>query len=128
MLDISRIKAIGLDLDDTLWPIWPVITRAEAQMLEFLQPLAPGAAAVFADPVRRQAVRAQVVRDNPDLSHNMSVLRLESIRSALRDNDEDVALPCRRWPAWRRVIPSSLSPMAMPTFTGSASDGISPPT
>ncbi|MCP5262625.1 MAG: HAD-IA family hydrolase [Rhodoferax sp.] len=92
MLDLSRIKAIGLDLDDTLWPIWPVITRAEAQMLEFLQPRAPGAAAVFADPVRRQAVRAQVVRDNPDLSHNMSVLRLESIRSALRDNGEDVAL------------------------------------
>jgi len=92
MLDISRIKAIGLDLDDTLWPIWPVITRAEAQMLAFLLPLAPGAAAVFSDPVRRQALRTQVVRAHPDLSHNMSVLRLESIRAALRDNGEDPAL------------------------------------
>ena len=92
MLDISRIKAIGLDLDDTLWPIWPVITRAEAHMLAFLQPLAPAAAAVFADPVRRQALRAQVVRANPDVSHNMSVLRRESIRTALRDNGEDPSL------------------------------------
>jgi putative hydrolase of the HAD superfamily len=29
MLDFSAIKAISLDLDDTLWPIWPVIARAE---------------------------------------------------------------------------------------------------
>ncbi len=92
MLDISRIRAIGLDLDDTLWPIWPVITRAEAQMLAFLQTRAPGAAAVFADPARRQAVREEVVRNHPALSHNMSVLRLESIRAALRRNGEDVAL------------------------------------
>jgi hypothetical protein len=29
MVDISKIRAITLDLDDTLWPIWPVIARAE---------------------------------------------------------------------------------------------------
>ena len=29
MLDIARIKAITLDLDDTLWPIWPTIRRVE---------------------------------------------------------------------------------------------------
>ncbi len=92
MLDVSRIRAIGLDLDDTLWPIWPVITRAEAQLMDFLRPRAPGAAAVFADPARRQALRETVVRANPDLSHNMSVLRLESIRAALREQGEDVAL------------------------------------
>ncbi|MEO7938430.1 MAG: HAD-IA family hydrolase [Burkholderiaceae bacterium] len=92
MLDISRIKAIGLDLDDTLWPIWPVIIRAEAQMLAYLEPLAPESAAIFADPARRQALRESVVRGNPDLSHNMSVLRLESIRAALRQSGEDVAL------------------------------------
>lgn len=92
MLDISRIKAIGLDLDDTLWPIWPVIARAEAQLLAFLQPLAPETAAIFSDPARRQALRQEVVRGNPDLSHNMSVLRLESIRTALRHSGEDVSL------------------------------------
>jgi FMN phosphatase YigB (HAD superfamily) len=29
MLDLAKIKAITIDLDDTLWPIWPVIERAE---------------------------------------------------------------------------------------------------
>ena len=28
-LELSRIRAITLDLDDTLWPIWPTIERAE---------------------------------------------------------------------------------------------------
>ena len=27
-LDVKRIAAISLDLDDTLWPIWPTIERA----------------------------------------------------------------------------------------------------
>ena len=32
MLDISRIRAVSIDLDDTLWPIWPTIKRAEAAL------------------------------------------------------------------------------------------------
>jgi HAD superfamily hydrolase (TIGR01509 family) len=92
MLDLTRIRAIGLDLDDTLWPIWPTIARAEAQMVAFLQSGAPGSAAVFADPQRRQALRDGVVRERPDLSHNMSALRQECIRVALRNSGEDAAL------------------------------------
>jgi len=30
MLDLQRIRAISLDLDDTLWPIWPTIEVVEA--------------------------------------------------------------------------------------------------
>ncbi len=92
MLDTARIKAIGLDLDDTLWPIWPTITRAETQMVAFLRGCAPGSAAIFTDPVRRQALRDQVVRSRPDLSHNMSALRMASIHAALRASGEDTAL------------------------------------
>ena len=33
-LDVSRIRAITLDLDDTLWPIWPAIARAEDVLQE----------------------------------------------------------------------------------------------
>ena len=36
MLNISKIKAISLDLDDTLWPIGPVIVRAEAVLADWL--------------------------------------------------------------------------------------------
>ena len=92
MLDILRIKAIGLDLDDTLWPIWPAIARAEAQMVDWLTPRAPASAAVFADPVRRQSLRDEVVQLRPDIGHDMSALRHELIRQALLRHAEDVAL------------------------------------
>ena len=47
-LDASRIKAISLDLDDSLWPIWPVITRAELALQEWLRPQAPATAEFLA--------------------------------------------------------------------------------
>src|SRR6218665_226788 len=33
-LDMARIRAISIDLDDTLWPIRPTIARAEAALLD----------------------------------------------------------------------------------------------
>ncbi|HSH89356.1 MAG TPA: HAD family hydrolase, partial [Ramlibacter sp.] len=36
MLDITRIKAISLDLDDTLWPIWPTIEKAEKSLHDWM--------------------------------------------------------------------------------------------
>jgi len=92
MLELTKIKAIGLDLDDTLWPIWPVITRAETTMIDWLAQRAPSTAAVFADPARKQALREGVVGKRPELGHNMSVLRLECIRAALAQEGEDAAL------------------------------------
>ena len=92
MLDISRIKAITLDLDDTLWPIGPTILRAEETLATWLAQRAPGAAAVFADPQARLAVRAHVVQARPDIGHDLSAIRLESIRAALHQAQEDTAL------------------------------------
>ncbi|MES2948132.1 MAG: HAD-IA family hydrolase [Pseudomonadota bacterium] len=92
MLDISRIKAITLDLDDTLWPIWPTIHRAEAALLEWLAQQAPGAAALCADPEARLVLRNHVVQTCPDISHDLSAIRRESIRTALHRAQEDTAL------------------------------------
>ena len=92
MLDITRIKAITLDLDDTLWPIGPTILRAEAILAAWLAQRAPGAAAMFADPQARLAVRAQVVQARPDIGHDLSAIRLESIRAALHQAQEDTTL------------------------------------
>ena len=92
MLDISRIKAITLDLDDTLWPIGPTILRAEETLATWLAQRAPGAAAVFADPQARLAVRMHVVQARPEISHDLSAIRLESIRAALHQAQEDTAL------------------------------------
>ena len=91
-LDISRIKAITLDLDDTLWPIWPTIQRAERVLAAWLSERAPGAAAVFADKDARLAVRAHVVQSRPELGHDLSAIRRESIRTALHRAQEDTSL------------------------------------
>ena len=92
MLDISRIKAISLDLDDTLWPIWPTIKRAEHALATWLVQRAPGAAAVFADPKARLAVREHVVQTRPEIGHDLSAVRRESIRTALQRSQEDTTL------------------------------------
>ena len=92
MLDLSKIRAIGLDLDDTLWPIWPVIERADARMLQWLDPQAPAATRIFADVQARLALREEVLRARPDLGHDMSAVRCECIRLALERAGEDTAL------------------------------------
>ncbi len=92
MLDISRIKAITLDLDDTLWPIWPTIQRAEQTLVAWLTQRAPSAAAVFADKEARLAVRDHVLQTRPDLGHDLSAVRRESIRTALHRAHEDTSL------------------------------------
>ena len=57
MLDLAKIKAITLDLDDTLWPIWPTIERAEKALHDWLAEHAPMAAALFANPAALREIR-----------------------------------------------------------------------
>ncbi|MDD2546130.1 MAG: HAD-IA family hydrolase [Burkholderiaceae bacterium] len=83
MLDTSRIRAISLDLDDTLWPIWPTIARAEAALHGWLSAQAPATAALFASPEALRTLRSQMVALRPDLQQDLSALRRESIRLAL---------------------------------------------
>ncbi len=92
MLDLSKIRAIGLDLDDTLWPIWPTIARAETQLLRWLEQHAPRTAATFSDPTHRLSLRDAVLRAQPSISHDMSALRREMIRSGLRHGGDDPTL------------------------------------
>ncbi len=92
MLDISKIRAITLDLDDTLWPIWPVIERAEDALATWLRRHAPATAPMFADAAERLRLREHVVSTRPDIGHNMSALRLEVIRQALARCGDDTAL------------------------------------
>jgi putative hydrolase of the HAD superfamily len=60
MIDISRIRAITLDLDDTLWPIGPTIRRAEAVLQAWLQEHAPATATLCAAPGAIREVRQQM--------------------------------------------------------------------
>lgn len=95
MLDPSQIRAITLDLDDTLWPIWPTIRRAEAALLLWLKEHAAQTAQLFSSPEALRAIRLQVQQERPDLHTDLSAMRLESIRCALRQagDDENLAIP-----------------------------------
>jgi putative hydrolase of the HAD superfamily len=92
MLDLTIIKAISLDLDDTLWPVWPAIERAEAALDEWLGRHAPMTAALFANPAARHEIREQIVRTRPELKYNLSAIRREAIRVALYRSDENPLL------------------------------------
>lgn len=92
MLDPGKIKAISLDLDDTLWPIWPTIERAEKALHDWLAEHAPMTAALFANPAALREIRAEMTGARPDLKHDMSALRRESIRLALYRAGEDPLL------------------------------------
>jgi FMN hydrolase / 5-amino-6-(5-phospho-D-ribitylamino)uracil phosphatase len=83
MLDITRIKAISLDLDDTLWPIWPTIERAEKVLHDWLVEYAPMAAALFSSPSALREIRNHMAASRPDLKNDLSAVRRESIRLAL---------------------------------------------
>ncbi|BAL26995.1 HAD family hydrolase [Azoarcus sp. KH32C] len=92
MLNLKQIKAISLDLDDTLWPIWPTIDRAEQVLHEWLASNAPLTAAMYASPQALREIRDAVGRERPDLAHDMTALRRESIRLALSNAGEDPQL------------------------------------
>src|SRR4051812_7121874 len=70
MLDIPRIKAISLDLDDTLWPIWPTIERAEKVLHDWMGDNAPMAAALFSSPTALREIRDYMAANRPDLKHD----------------------------------------------------------
>jgi FMN hydrolase / 5-amino-6-(5-phospho-D-ribitylamino)uracil phosphatase len=91
-LDLKKIKAITLDLDDTLWPIVPVMLRAEKALSDWLKLAAPMTAALMQDVPRRLALRQQIQRELPQIGHDLGALRRELIRRALQQNAEDTKL------------------------------------
>lgn len=89
MLNLGAIRAISLDLDDTLWPIWPTIERAERVLHAWLSINAPMTAALFANPQALREIRQSMEQMRPDLRHDLSSLRRESIRLAIYRAGED---------------------------------------
>ncbi len=96
MLQVSKIRAISFDLDDTLWPIWPVIERAEKALIDWLGEHAPMTAALFASPTALQEIRQHmhdvILKTRPEIAHDLSAIRRESIRLALYRAGDDPLL------------------------------------
>lgn len=75
------IRAISLDLDDTLWPIGPVIDRVERSVDEWLRTNCPEVAAAW--PIESmRALRDEVASQHPELAHDFGAQRRMTLRRA----------------------------------------------
>jgi putative hydrolase of the HAD superfamily len=78
---LDRIRTVSLDLDDTLWETLPVLERAELSLLAWLDERWPRLGTGYGRE-RFRAERLAIARDHPDLAHDMTWLRTESLRRA----------------------------------------------
>ena len=88
---LQEVTAVTLDLDDTLWPVRPTLIAAEKVLADWLRANAP-ATAQGTPPSAMLALRAEVAAEHPQWSHDLSAIRLETIRRALSRHGDDPAL------------------------------------
>jgi FMN hydrolase / 5-amino-6-(5-phospho-D-ribitylamino)uracil phosphatase len=88
---ITGLRAITLDLDDTLWPIAPAIERAEIALHDWLSRHAPAVVQRY-DRMAMRALRDQVAQQQPAWSHDFTRIRHHSIGLALAECGHDPAL------------------------------------
>jgi len=85
------IRAITIDLDDTLWPVGPTIAAAEGALRAWLETHAPAVAADW-PPARMRALRDELMSViDPALRHDMGHMRRASIARALELCGDDPA-------------------------------------
>lgn len=76
-----RIRAITLDLDDTLWPVLPALERADHELDAYLRQHHPEVALAWPIPAMR-ALRAQVANERLDLAHDFTAQRHLTMQQA----------------------------------------------
>ncbi len=86
----ARPKAILFDLDDTLWPIAPVMADAEKALYAWLASHAPKVAQQFSIETLRQG-RLALLAQQPRLHLDLGALRRIALRSAFEQAGEDSA-------------------------------------
>lgn len=75
-----RIKLLTFDLDDTLWPCKPTIISAENKLYEWMQQRVPQITDRH-DSEELLYKRRGFMQQRPDLVHDMSKLRVESLKA-----------------------------------------------
>jgi putative hydrolase of the HAD superfamily len=83
-------KAILFDLDDTLWPIAPVILQAEESLFDWLREHAPRVAERFSIDTLRQA-RLELLAQKPEFHLDLGKLRRAGLLAAFEQAGEDPA-------------------------------------
>jgi HAD superfamily hydrolase (TIGR01509 family) len=89
-MSISAIKVITFDLDDTLWNVVPTLMAAEEAVYRWLEEHTPAVTASYSlDALRKQ--RWQLWKKRPDLAHQISQLRIESLQDIMQTVGYDKA-------------------------------------
>ena len=78
----TSVRAVSLDLDNTLWETLPVLRRAEAALAAWLAARAPRLAAAFSTEDFKH-LRDELARGAPERAHDLTWLRTETLRRAL---------------------------------------------
>lgn len=85
------IRAITLDLDDTLWPFAPIGERIERALHAWFSEHSPRTAERF--PIEdMRALRERVFAEFPQHAHDLGLLRRLTIERALHESGDDPAL------------------------------------
>jgi putative hydrolase of the HAD superfamily len=70
----TSILAITLDLDDTLWPVWPALERADQDLDAYLREHYPPVADAWPIPAMRE-LRTRIAAERLDLAHDFTTQR-----------------------------------------------------
>ncbi len=85
------IRALLFDLDDTLWPITPVIVQAEQVLFTWIATHAPRVAASYSIDMMRQQ-RIQLIQVRPELAIDLQALRYQALLDTFLRCGEDPVL------------------------------------
>ena len=94
---MKSIRALTFDLDNTLWETDISILRAEDAMVRHLRDLTPAKWMADFNLDTFHAMRKEIVREQPQIAHNLTVIRKETLkcwfenRGATRAVAEDLA-------------------------------------
>jgi len=83
-------RAVLFDLDDTLWPIAPVILQAEQTLFAWLADHAPRVAERFTIDSLRQA-RLELLAQRPEFQLDLGALRRAGLEAAFAQAGEDLS-------------------------------------
>jgi putative hydrolase of the HAD superfamily len=74
----SQLRLICFDLDNTFWPIEPVIRAADDAVQRWLEARYPALAATVSPALLREA-RFELARQRPEQAHDLTWLRIEAL-------------------------------------------------
>ncbi len=88
---MSPPRILSFDLDDTLWPVAPVIARAESELFEWLRRRHPDAVRDHGIESMRH-LRARVAERFPEHGHDLTFLRRQALAEQFTATGHDATL------------------------------------